>query len=105
MRKYVPAVIGMGLVLLLFTASCAEAGVIGKVTSALSGEVVALIVSALVAVFAGVNGVVFVKVTKTFRAAGEFLSTLGSALEDHRITREELSSIIRDGEDIFTAWK
>ena len=90
---------------MLFAASAAEAGVLGKVAGALSGEVVALIVSAVVAMFAGALGIIFVRVARTFREAGEFLSTLGNALEDRRITREELAAIIRAGKEVFMAWK
>jgi hypothetical protein len=47
----------------------------------------------------------FVRVARTFREAGEFLTTLGCALEDRRISREELAAIIREGRDIFVVWK
>ena len=94
-----------GAASMFFAATAAEAGVFGKVAGALSEEVVALIVSAVVAMFAGALGIIFVRVTRTFREAGEFLNTLGYALEDHRITREELATIIREGKEVFMAWK
>ena len=33
------------------------------------------------------------------------MTTLGEALEDHRLSREELGSIIKDGREIFEVWK
>ena len=41
----------------------------------------------------------------TMKEAGEFLRVLGFALEDNRITREELASIVKEGRDIFAAWR
>ena len=98
-------VFGAGTGSMLVAASAAEAGVIGKLAGAVSGEVVALAVSAAVALVAGLFGVLFVRVARTFRAAGEFLTTLGSALEDRRITHDELAAIIREGRDVFAVWK
>ncbi|MEQ8176492.1 MAG: hypothetical protein ABRQ26_15685, partial [Syntrophomonadaceae bacterium] len=77
----------------------------GKVTTAISGEVVALVLSAGVAILAGALGMVFVRVARTFRETGEFLTALGCALDDRRITRDELAGIIREGKDIFAVWK
>ena len=98
-------ILGAATTGILITALPAEAGVFGKLADVVSGEVVALIISAAVALFAGVFGIIFVRVARTFREAGEFLTTLGSALEDRRITREELAAIIREGKDIFDVWK
>lgn len=87
------------------TAGIAEAGVFGKVASALSGEVVALVLSAALAFAAGAAGAMFTRIAKTFRETGEFLSVLGCALDDHRVTREELAAIVGQAKDVFAAWK
>jgi hypothetical protein len=97
--------IGAATGCILFAVSNAEAGVIGKLAGAVSGEVVAFVVSAAAALAAGMLGVAFMRVARTFREAGEFLTTLGNALEDRRITREELAAIIHEGKDVFTVWK
>lgn len=34
----------------------------------------------------------------------KLLLTLGTALEDKRITRQELGSIVKEGKDIFAVW-
>lgn len=86
-------------------AAAAEAGIMGKVSSVLSGEVLALIASTVVALLSGAFGLVFVRVSRTFSEAGEFLTALGTALDDRRITREELAAIIREGREVFTVWK
>jgi hypothetical protein len=92
--------------LLAVCASQAEAaGIVGKITGMLSGEVIALALSALLAVGAGFLGVVFNRIARTFKESGEFLTVLGGALEDSRITREELAGIVKEGKDIFTVWK
>ncbi len=85
-------------------ATAAEAGVLNKIGAAVSGEVIALVISAAVALAAGAAGTLFVRVTRTFRETGEFLTALGSALEDTRITREELAKIVKEGKDIFAVW-
>lgn len=105
MLKRLISILGAVTAWMFFAAPHAEAGVIGKVSAVLSGEVVALIVSAVVALLAGMLGIIFVRVSRTFREAGEFLTTLGSALEDRCITREELAAIIREGRDVFAVWK
>jgi hypothetical protein len=91
--------------LLLLAAQAQAAGIVGKITGMISGEVIALVFSAILAIGAGFLGVVFNRVARTFKEAGEFLTVLGDALEDRRITREELAGIVKEGKDIFTVWK
>jgi len=102
----------IGLTFSLFLAALAvlapceaRAGVPGGVRGWLTGEVAALLVSALVAVVGGVTGLVFVRVSRTFKEAGEFMTALGEALEDRRITREELARMIKEGREIFEVWR
>lgn len=83
----------------------AHAGVWEKARSWLTGEVLALVASTMLVLLGGGFGLVFRKISRTFREAGEFLTTLGMAIEDCRITREELSSIIKEGRDIFKVWR
>lgn len=90
---------------MLFGTAAAEAGVLGKLGSSISYEVIALVISAIIALAAGAAGIVFVRVARTFRETGEFLTALGCALDDRRITREELAGIVREGKDIFGVWK
>ncbi len=104
MRKMVNAV-SIGAAFAVLSIASAEAGIMGKAAAAVTGEVVALAVSAVVALLAGALGLVFVRVARTFREAGEFLTVLGCALDDRRITREELVSIVKEGRDIFAVWK
>jgi len=86
-------------------ACTAHAGVFGTISSWITGEATALLISAAIVAVTGLFGTMFVRVSQTFREAGEFLSVLGDALEDKRITRDELVSVIREGRDMFDVWK
>ena len=85
-------------------AATAHAGPLGRVSSWLTLEAVAFALSAVVAVIGGALGIAFKRVSHTFKEVGEFLTALGSALEDQRLTREELADIINEGRDIFAIW-
>ena len=82
-----------------------NAGVWGTVKTWLTGEVLALIASTLLALAGGTLGLMFRKISRTFKEAGEFMTTLGTAIEDRRITRDELAGIIKEGQDIFEVWR
>ena len=92
-------------VLTLMCAPAFAAGLIETAKSWFSAEAAALLVSAIAAILAGITGLFYTRAVRTFKEAGEFLTTLSLALEDKRITREELAQIIREGRDIFRAWK
>ncbi len=81
------------------------AGIAGRVANMVTGEVLSLVLSAAAVVIAGAFGLLFTRVARTFRETGEFLSLLGSAIEDRRITRDELAAIVREAKDIFRIWK
>jgi len=92
------------LVVLLFT-QAAHGGAFNRVKSWMTLEVAALVLSAVLTVVGGALGVLFRRISRTFKEAGEFMTELGNALEDHRLTREELSGIIKEGRDIFAVWR
>ncbi len=94
----------MVLSLIVCAPACA-AGLLETAKTWLSAEVAALLVSAFAAFLAGITGLFYTRAVRTFKEAGEFLTTLSLALDDKRITREELAQIIREGRDIFRAWK
>ncbi len=94
------------VILLIALASVyAYAGALETVKSWLTGEVLALIASTLLALVGGVLGLIFRKISRTFKEAGEFMTTLGTAIDDRRITRDELGQIIKEGRDVFAVWK
>ena len=66
---------------------------------------VALVVSALLALAGGALGLIFRKISRTFKEAGEFMTVLGTALEDNRITRDELAHLLKEGREIFAVWR
>lgn len=91
-------------VMLLF-AHAAHAGGFATVKSWISLEVAAFVLSAVLTVIGGALGVVFRRISQTLKAVGEFMTELGTALEDSRLTREELAALIKEGSDIFAVWK
>ena len=93
------------ILILSFAGHAHAAAILGKITSALWGEVIPLLLSAALAIAAGIAGILFARVARTLRETGEFLATLGIALEDKKISRDELASIVKEAKDIFLAWK
>jgi len=85
--------------------TAAHAGVFSAMKERITANVAALVLTVALAVIGGAMGVLFSKVAATFREAGEFLLTLGDAMEDSRITRDELAELLRDGGDIFRVWQ
>lgn len=100
----VKTVVIFALCVVLFATS-AYAGVFGKIGDWLKGEVLAVVLTALLAVVAGATTVVFSRIVTTLKEAGEFLSILGAAIEDKKITEEEISSILKEGKDVLNPWK
>ena len=104
MRRYA-IVCGFALLFTVFFANAAFAGIIGKARIWLTGEVMAIIFSAVIAILAGAFSFAFAKVSRTFNELGEFLITISAAVEDKHITREELSNILSEGKDVLKVWK
>ena len=98
------AMIILAILMVLF-ADAAYAGILGKARTWLTGEVVALALSVVLTILGGALGLAFRRISRTFKEAGEFMTTLGIALEDKRLTREELTGIIKEGKDIFAVWE
>jgi hypothetical protein len=93
------------LMFLAMMTTTAQAGVLSAIKARITGDVAALVLTAALAVIGGAMGVLFARVAATFREVGEFLLTLGDAMEDNRITRDEISELLRDGGDIFRVWR
>jgi len=104
MRRYA-IVFSLALLFTVCFANAAFAGILGKVKIWLTGEVTAIIFSAVLALLAGAFSLAFAKVSRTFKELGEFLMTIAAAVEDKRITREELSNILSEGQDVLKAWR
>lgn len=88
---------------MILISSCS--GAAGGITSWITGEVIALGVSAILAILGGAIGMTHSKIIRTFREFGEFLETLGAALEDNKISRDELMKIVKEGKDVFAVWR
>jgi hypothetical protein len=88
--------------------NCAHAG-IGEMVAGVKGwftlEVAAFGLSMLLTLAAGAGGFLYTRIAHTLREAGEFLAVLGEAVEDQKLTREELADILSEGRDIFGIWR
>lgn len=82
-----------------------EAGFLSGAKDWFGGEVAAMILSALFALLAAFLGIFYTRAVRTLKEAGDFLTVLAQAMEDKRIDRDELAKIIKEGKDIFIAWK
>ena len=98
-------VFGFALLFTVFFANAAFAGILGKVRIWLTGELMAIIFSAVIAILAGIFSLAFAKVSRTFKELGEFMITIAAAVEDKHITREELSNILSEGKDVLKVWR
>ncbi len=93
------------ITVLLICISPAHAGILGKAKALITAEAAALALSTLLAVFGGFLGLTFMKISRTLKEVGEFIAVLGDALEDKRLTREELARIVKEGREIFMIWR
>jgi|1_EtaG_2_1085319.scaffolds.fasta_scaffold35473_2 hypothetical protein len=74
------------------------------VTSFFAGQIFPYILSAVLMIVTGIFGSMFGKVNKTIKEAGEFMTALGYALEDKKLTKSELRTILKEGKDVFNIW-
>ena len=95
----------MSILFVAIMTGSAHAGVLDKVKSWITGDVMAFFLSGIVVILGGMFGTALKKMNRTFKEVGEFLTVLGTALEDQKLTREELAAIVREGKDIFVVWK
>lgn len=90
------------LMLLLF-ATLAYAGVFGTVKSWITGELLAVIATVAIGAITGTTA--YKKIARTFSELAEFLTALTDALEDSKVTREELKNIVKEGKDVLAVWR
>jgi hypothetical protein len=50
-------------------------------------------------------GYVFMRIMKTMIEAGEFFAAIGEAMQDKKISPEEISEIYGRGKDVFNVWR
>ncbi len=104
MKKYFSILLVILVVAVIFAVP-AHAGVFSKVKDWISGEFLALIATAGVGILASVNKVLFGRIIKTITETGELLDTVGAALEDNKVSRDELIDIVKEAKDIVAVWK
>ena len=89
---------------LMLIAAPVQAGLFGSIKGWITSEVLAYAATAVIIILSGVFGVMFNRVSTTFKEAGEFLTVLGLALADSKISKEELAQIMKEGKDVFNLW-
>lgn len=67
-------------------------------------QLIALLVTAGLGM-AGGGVIVRKKLTATMKEGGELIVTLGAALEDNRLTKEEVVDIYKEYKDVVAIWK
>jgi len=92
------------LLFCLLFSTVAEASVFSKIKGFLTWELISYIATAVLALVAG-GGIIYTKAAKTIEEVGEFLDTLGAAVEDKKITKDELVAIIKEGKEVLSIWK
>lgn len=98
--------------LIIGTAAVAHAGILGDIGSYVKEQAMGVILGG---VALGINGVLmwlhnknaarFNMVTKTMAETGEFLTTLGTAIQDAKVTREELGATLKEGADVVNVFR
>jgi hypothetical protein len=89
----------------IFASTPVYAGVFGTIKEWAGGGIFVIVLSAVLAILAAVAKTKFDKVTKTLQEAGEFLAVLGVAIEDKKLTRDELAAIVKQGKDVLDPWR
>lgn len=78
----------------------------------ITGEVWGYVLTGIAAILSLALGWVYNKlgvrydlIAKTLEEGAQFFGVLGAAAADHKITKEELASIIKEGQDVFSLYK
>lgn len=80
-------------------------GIFSSIGHFITGEVMSCILTALAVIVFSVFGAISVRIITTLKEAGEFMMVLANALQDRKITREELEAIIKEAQDVFNIFK
>jgi hypothetical protein len=98
--------------LIITTVTVAHAGVLGDIWNGVKDQAMGVIMGG---VALGLNGLLgwlhnknaarFNMVTKTMAETGEFLTTLGTAIQDAKVTREELGATLKEGADVVNVFR
>jgi len=103
--KRFSAVFVISLVIIALFATTANALSISGIKEWLSGTVVAYILTGILAIGVIGGSIMFSRIVTTLQELGEFLSALGLALSDKKMTKEELTDLLAKGKDVVNIWK
>jgi len=91
-------------VMTVMFAGIAEAGAWDKIKGMLSMQFWAYAATGLVFIFGTFGAVLFSKTTTTMKESAEFLNVLAAAIEDKKVSKEELLSIVKEGKDVINVF-
>lgn len=77
----------------------------GGIKDTITSKGVAMVLTALLGISGITATVVFKRVCRTLKEAGEFLTAVGEAFEDGKLSSREIGRILQEGKDVFSIWK
>lgn len=104
MRKNVWAV-GLILLVLVFAATTANAFGFGDIKSWVTWQGAAYLLTFILGLGIISGGILFTRIVQTLKEAGEFMTYLADALNDKKLSADELKKIVADARDVFDIWK
>ncbi len=102
-RIAVISVLILGTIVLI--SGSAYALSLGSIKDWLSGNVIAYILTGILAIGAIGGSLMFSRIVTTLQELGEFLTALGLALSDRKITKEELTTLLAQGKEVANIWR
>jgi len=77
----------------------------GDIKSWVSWQGVAYMLTFILGLGAIGGTILFTRIVQTLREAGEFMAYLADALNDKKLSSDELKKIVKEGRDVFDVWK
>ena len=98
-------IIGIIFILSFATAVAVYAGPLAYIGKLIGGNVLAWLLSAVVGIAVTANSVITLKIILTLKEGSEFVGVIADAMADHKITKDELKNIKKEGLDVFNIWR
>ncbi len=97
--------IGLILLALVFVATSAYAFGFSDIKSWVTWQGAAYLLTFILGLGIIGGSLMFVRILQTIKEAGEFMVYLADALNDKKLTPEEMKKIMADARDVFSIWK
>lgn len=104
MRKYIGVMIV--LVAMFGVVGVADAGVFDSIKTAVLNLIsVETIINIVLGIAALVGGGLFAKAKTTLKETGNFIDAVSTAVDDNKVTNEEVKAILMKKDDVISIWK